>query len=456
MSTIVRARSSHNFLGSQGLYSSLLAEQVDTSLKSPYGNQDVSGFFRELGLEVPVHGLEYSHWEESRSNTAIYATGSVGASAGATVTHTVAAAGKYTYGSVSPYTASNDVTTSLPREKTRLLVGGVQCMVLSVNKSANTYTCAPVDETEIVPAVTAAEKIIDLGTGAEEGSGFPDPIAFRPTEFTGQLTFTKEKMSNTDVAAMESLDITLPDGSKVWTFQNWKQLLQGFNNKVDANMMIGKEVTNPTILAAYPELVSGTGYLPYIETFGFVEDYTSGSLSMTDIDNLIKNAANVGAPTEFTGWGGIDALMEFQDLLVDSSGSGANFSFQTFKGKKEMAINLNYNSVYKGGYTFHVRHLGLFTHPELLGAEDLDYKNTIVFAPTSGTTSGKGGERVPHIRVRCLAKEGGGYQGGYEERFRSGINGNTELDESIETFDITARKGIQAFGQKRHMMLKGS
>lgn len=448
----VKAKLSHNFVGSQAVYDSLLKEDRRDDIFKAFGNDDATFFFKERGKEIGTHSMRYTHREDTRANERIVATGAAGAANGV-VTQTVVTDYRFTYSSVKPYTATNDTTTAIPRKQTLLLYpNGVKGLVHSVNANNYQYDVYPITAGESIPQVTADDIIVNLGVLAEEGSGFPEPIAFRTSEFEGGLSIAKDKMEITDIAHGESTWIRMPDNTWTWTLQNWSKLHRKVKNELEARMLVGSKITNPTLLNLYPEMATSTGYIQYIEDSGYVVNYDPiGGLAMVDFDRSIRKYDQINAPMEMSVFSSTDFNLKVDDLLKDNSG---HVAYATFNNKKELALHLGFKSVTRGSYTYHMKNMPMFNHPEMLGAEGHSYKGSGIIVPSVGHGTNHRGEKVDFLCVRCFESEGGSYQAGWEEKVRGGIDGMNELEESVIMYYITIRKGFEAFGQEHHQLFR--
>lgn len=432
-------RLSMDFIDSVGTYSKFLKANVDMSLHNPYGNDNLPGLMTVLGKQEDVDSLKGSYWEKTKSNSTIHATGSVSGTDGAATNQTVVAADRLEvhYSPVYNHTDLNDTVVQPQMGDMLLYPNGVIGTVLTKPDGSFLYSVAPNDPTEKIPKTIAGDEIVNLGQLTEEGSPSPEPTVLRPTDFNWGISFKKTSVENTDVASVE---VVYPgDGS--WTFANWKQVLEGHQQEVGAEMLVGKEVTNPVVLAVFGNAPSKNGYIPYIKSYGRTYEYDSvGGLTKADLDQYVIESANYLDTKEIGVYGSASFIINAQNLLKELSGSGASFS--SFSNGKEMAVNLNHRSVALGDMTLHLKSLKEFNNNQMLGADGHNYKDTALMIPMN-----EAGSKTNYITV---LNYGGSM--GYEEKLRSGIWGNNELDESIERYTVTTRKGIKFQGQKQHAM----
>ena len=443
MSTTVN-RHSRNFIGAIGTYGIFQKANVDSRLFNPFGD-NMNGLMTIMGREEDVDSVKGTYFEDTRSKVVMHATGSVGASAGATVTQTVVAADRFTYGSADPYTASNDVTVVPPQKHDQLMFSnGVIGTVLTEPDGSFQYNIAPNDVSEIIPAVTADDEVINLGQRTEEGSGSPKPVSSRPTKFEWVINMKKKAFEVTDLASAEAVYIEYK-GEQVWGFRDYEKTLEALNIEHAVEQLVGKQINNPTVLAALPEAPSGQGYIPYIQAHGrdLTYDDTAG-MTKADLDQWAIYNAGVGAPKEYIFAGGEQPILEIQDELKDLSGDASFAIFSPGEDGREIAVNLNFKSLRFGNQTIHLKRLPEFNHSGMLGAKDFIYSRGVIAMPMAVKGSGK-----DYITVLNFNKNGNSNLG-YEEKFMSGIGGNNDLEESIEKYIVTIRKGMKFKGQFLH------
>ena len=445
---VLSTLTSRDFLMATDVYENLIKEQVDTSLFNPYGNNSVNSFFRENAMEEMVTDAEWFHFEEGRANELLVGSCSASASAGDAVTFAVNAASQFTYGEQYPYATTNDRTVFIPRVGTILkFPNGILGRVDSI--SGANLTVEPLLSTESIPATTTSDAVVVGPVTMGEGTGTPDPSAFRYSQFRNSLWIAKDSFEITDLAENVITVIEDEAGSK-WslTMEQWNKILTKFNNELDMLMLTGKKITNGDITDT--SVPSGDGYLPYIENFGYNTSYVKAvGMTMADIDKIGANIAEMGGSSEYSVMGGFTPRTMMFDLLKDEAGDA---SFKTFIKGQEQAVNLDFTALTRSGITYHIKHADIFTNPSLLGAAGHDTKDMLVFMPTTGTTQTAEGRRG-FLKVKCLNKAGVGYNAGYFERLRSGTMSN-ELDEHKSKYDISARKGIDAYGQENHILVK--
>jgi hypothetical protein len=78
----------------------------------------------------------------------------------------------------------------------------------------------------------------------------------------------------------------------------------------------------------------------------------------------------------------------------------AQASYGTFNNSKDMALNLQFQSFNRNGYTFHMKTYDLFNHPQLLGADGFDYPGWGMVIPMDSVRDAKTNESIPSLSVR--------------------------------------------------------
>lgn len=434
-------RLTHNFISATGTYDNFLKAKVDMSLFNPFGTDNMIGLMQTLGKEETADQMTGSWYEDTRSNIAFVAVGSVSGSAGATVTQTVDTGSRFTFGSKLPYTATNSQTVVLPQKGDILMYSnGVQGLVLT-DPSSNAYTVTPLKAAALIPAVTTDDVIINMGQRTEEGSGSPKPLAFRPSEHKWTMSFKKTSVEVTDVGHTETIDLNI-GGKNVWTFKNWEKATENHNLNVGAELLVGETIDNPLALAALKVAPAGTGYIPYVKANGRTNltTTTTGVITEAMFEQFVIENDSINAPKDYCFYGGSRFKLNAQKTLRSLSGEAIYATFGIGEKGKQIAVNLEHNSLEYGGYNMHFKNIQEFNHPGLLGADGFDYSLKAMAIPM--------GVKEDYVSIVNFGRDG--YKFGYNEKIMSGINGENQLDEDIMRYTMKTGKAIKVKGQRLH------
>lgn len=441
-------RHSHNFVGAAGAYGRFLKANVDTTLFNPFGTDTYASVMQELGKVDTASSLKGKYHEDTDSNVPVIGSCSASASAGAATTFTVAAASVSTYGSVDPYTASNDVDVVLPQKGDQIgFANGVIGTVLTVPNASHEFDIAANDPTKVIPATTTSDEVINMGQRTEEGSGSPDAISSLPTEFEWQMNFKKRTFELTDVGSTESVYIKQKDGSYVWGIRDYEKTLEGLNVQHSAEMLVGEQITNPVVLNTLKEAPTGSGYLPYVKTNGNNIGY-SGSLAKANWDSWALSMAGIRGPKSHAVIGGMQQILDSEEELKDLSGDTA---FAMFKNGKKMSLNLQFEDFHFGNYDIYIKHFNEFDHEGMLGAKNFTYKDLAFVMPMKNAGTKPEDDYICMLNFEKEAgPNAGGSRMGYEEKVMLGTGGNNDIEESIDKYIVTIRKALKVKGQRNH------
>lgn len=439
------------FITAQNFFQALKAEERDTHLMSPYGNNRIHTYLESMGLQKKVGNIEYTHAEDTQSTESYSLSLNIAGGAGAVVTVSVEAKSQFEYNR-SFYGDTNPVESIMPRlQEVLVFPGGIEGMVMSVDSSAKTITAMPTQTGEKIPITIASDKVVSIGIYGQEGGGSPEPWTTRMAQFKNYLSISTDAIELTDIAESEKMVIKSSEGIAVgWTLKAyvWRKKLEDFHNKLDARLLIGKKFTNATLTAIIgDDTPSGSGHFSYIDNFGKAFGYTGTGIDITDFDKAVTNIYALGLPRQYSVSGAIGGILNIEDALSDKAGNAAFLKNE--QGGKAQNVNLNIKTLHRGMVEFDLVDFEAMSNPEILGP---DHSDRVILMPTHGKTeSGRGRENYININV-LDGKDG--YTNGYLERMRSGTHGAYVLDEKKSKYDVTAVKGLECYGQKAHMQFK--
>ena len=467
--TFQRTPTVQNYINSQIVdanYSNgLTAEypEVGDMLIRPYGLGYLSSLVSMIGNKNTISNPHYSHAEENRIRDVIVATATAGA-AGAEVTFTVDASKRATISnSASPeYIASGTTDVTMPQKYDVILVpdgsnAWVQCVV-SETTSSNTFKAVPKISGENIPTVTTAVEIPIIGTQFGEGSSEPDAVNPTLTSYTNntQVFRKKAKVSRTAKSTLTWFDnLGENENESGWFYEGVRTQKANLMNDKETTLLVGEGTTNTTAaaLSGLGTAKSTTGLVPFTEANGQREQYTSGSLALTDLESMSKKIFKQRGSTENMLPAGHDFIFEMDNLIRTSEGLKAGGVQYAGMGGEKRAVNLGFDSVNYGGITYHYKPLEVFTSPELLGAEGLTYKNMGLVIPLGNTIAAMDEftddrQEVPNLRINCLRDAEHG-DSEYIEVAYNGLQTNGNDDFVINMLSECGFEGFagQRFGQ---------
>jgi hypothetical protein len=126
------------------------------------------------------------------------------------------------------------------------------------------------------------------------------------------------------------------------------------------------------------------GYIPSIKARGNCYNYAS-TPNIVMFDDIVRILNKSGGSRENFMFYGLSFKLKIDDELVDQFRDGA-ITYGAFNGNQEKAMNLEFKSIQKGGYSFHFKDLDIFSHTEQMGKDGLEYINSAVVMPADDRT----------------------------------------------------------------------
>jgi hypothetical protein len=424
-----------------------LKPNIEELLVQRYGKEllGLSMMMDLFGATKGTDNLQYSHYEMNRVMPKISAT-SPGGAAGAAVTFTLATDSKTAYGSYVPYNTSSTVTTKAlpvrvndilqvkPASGTTVSSGNyIQCIVLSVDKSAGTFSARPVDSTKSIPTIATADEIAIMGNANGEKSTDPESLTYGTEKYTNNLGIIRHLWEVSDIG--NDVKTWYNDGPLRGRFSiRGEQVgFTQFMNMVDLRILTSENINNLSVSEAFDTLGQ-----PIAATKGLIPELTSrannrtyaGAVGFTvsDMEDLVIELDAQKAGDDhlfFTGialGGQIDR--EFRDLFKNGA-----ISYGSFTGDSEKSVNLAFQNFSINGYTFHKRNLAALNDTQTTGAAGYGYKYEGFTIPTRSAKIAGGeemGAMVPTLRKRYLQSATGEsreYRIEYFDGFKSAADG---------------------------------
>lgn len=387
----LRSAASWNYLNSVSLPEGLLKPQVGSSLVRRYGTQSLTGLMQELGLTERVESIIFNHYEEDFIHEVIKVENASAGAANAVVTLTVQSDYRFSISNNnSPYVASGSTTVTMPRVYDIVeFEDGTVAQVTAV--SGNTFNVAPVVSGENIPAVTTSSVIINTGRANVEGGTTPDGIQTQLLSYTNNTMILDDAyvVYEGGAAAITWLDNLGESGNEsYWYLEGINNTKTRFENFCEMTAMTGKKITNTTLAgtSGFGTSKITEGFIPFIENYGNVENYTKNSWSETDLDNLVDELNKYKAAEENMILAGLPLRRQFDTYLRTSAGlTDGGIIYSTLP--EEKAVNLGFKSFTKDGYTFHLKRYDVFTDVKTLGASDnFKYPHLGLVAPLDETS----------------------------------------------------------------------
>lgn len=459
----------------------VLKPDIVPTLIKRYGFQTVMGRFRQLfgAKESLVTQDVFSHWEEDFIHGRIYLDATAGGAAGDPITYNLRAADRVTFGQTTPpYIGSGTTTVGTPFVNAVIqFTNGVEAVVTAVASDFTDFTAYPVDITDSLPTVTDTDTVIIKGTVVKEGAS---PLASRNSrliQFENIIQKSRGDHQITDVAASSFLWFDVPvrnatgmSGSleRVWTHKAFADAYTRHANEVDMALLDGKRITNTalTAVSGFETITKTEGAIHIIESSGNVVDYTSGNMTLADLDNLIASFRRYKAPTDMYVPCGFEFFSDINKLVREGDGADlfaggpGRINFASFSGGMQ-EINLDISRIERLGYRFALDPQGSFDDPETLGNVD-KYGKLGVFIPVGTATRYNSNdpataETVPGLEIVAKQNPDPAKPGAwmYDDFITGSLFGLPTTGDSIANYHIRSYFGLRLAGVNRYGIMRG-
>lgn len=221
-------------------------------------------------------------------------------------------------------------------------------------------------------ALTGAITVLaDFSTRFNKGSeGFKNGRKWTPEVISNYTHTTKEFY---DIAESEMAQISwvqTPAGPKWFNLEMELTSLR-HDNKVELTAIFNERADDnaDSTLAGHDQGMKGA--VQMIEERGNIaNDYIE---TLADLGAVARRVKIEGPCREVTIWGDHTQMLHFSNI---AAGVNASFvggaSYGAFGNKKDMAVYLDFKTIYYAGVTFHFRSWDLLDDPTLMGATSFD------------------------------------------------------------------------------------
>lgn len=448
------AQQNYNFVSAADIVAkSYLPNQVPI-----YGDQLMMTLTENMGGMREVQNIITSHWEDVKIMPSITVTNSAGA-AGGTVTCTLVTTSPnaqiFSETQHDPYVALAAFNAGLPVKEGDHIIfkassnpvnasTNIQGRVMSVNKSAATFTVAPLKVADSIPANTAAQVFI-AGNSYGEGTAQPDSFTVLPEEKFFNLQIFKH---NFECTGTES-EVKTYFGTS-YRIRGEEDAYKVFLNKVELGLITGEEYDNPAISSQQNPISMTKGVIPSIlEDGGYVQGYsTVTGYGINEFEALAENfdKETFAATTKYQMEAGINLSFAIDRSMADFYQNGANI-YDNFGGAAAQAAALNYNKIVRGNYTFMKRTYNPFNNSQMFGTTGYSYNQESMVLPMEGGNDSKTGAYIPAMSILYLKNRG---------KEVSAYDGFKQSNDGQDIFQVRyrAHRGIEMFGLNRYAYIQ--
>tara|TARA_B100000963_G_scaffold52815_1_gene40910 strand:+ start:11478 stop:12899 length:1422 start_codon:yes stop_codon:yes gene_type:complete len=416
---------------SLGDLASVLAPDVRKDLVKTFGNQGISGLLELMGAVKAVGtNDEVTYFEETRLHPIQAVTLPAEVAAGKTQlipdNAVINDGGNY---------ADADILKVREGDLVIHPVDKIVCIVTAATASTGAFTIANFADANLTAIPAGAKEFPIIGNMYAQGTDQPGRfIESNIVKRTNPFAIVKETYQVSGSAATNIGYIDVGGGDYRWYIKGEMDARQRFLDARELTMLFGKKMAN----ASGPSGIDGTeGYFSAIAERG-ITTATAGDLdNITELDTLIALLDKQGAAPEYAAMLNSAVFASFNNMPsragVDPSQSltsGVAANFGAFQNNQDLAINLGFQSFARGGYTFHLKKMGLLNNPNLLGnaAGEGIVKGCLV--PLTTVADPMTGHRAPALEMNYKAANG------YNREMEHWVTGGGVLGFTNDTSDI--------------------
>lgn len=354
----------------------LLTPQYYKEYVEKYGNEDFTWWLATYGGMEDVLNREY-FWFENRGKliTGIQTSGDVAASAGATITLTLASGYHYNSGTQAPIRA---------KETVRVASTNVEGEILAITGTTAfgwTFTVRPKISTQ---SLASSGSSSFLSTDALLFGGYMDvgeasssiaPMIQLDEKYTNTITEMRETWTASDLA--EATDVyytggfsgSVPAGGSQagYSLFTKKGLIKSnvrFRDQVELKLMRGDIVNNTGLTSTTS--VGSEGIIPKILADGETVGYNPGNLDIAKLHQITRIMDVNGCANQCMWLQDIFQRQDFSDGLFNAFPAGA-FVWGQNERSEEAQINYGVKSISIDGYTLGVKKYRLFNSEFMTG-----------------------------------------------------------------------------------------
>jgi len=223
-----------------------------------------------------------------------------------------------------------------------------------------------------------------------------------------QIIKSFSDINESDMASMSWLEAPQFPGGEAWYSVDFARTLDKYDNTLEMTHCFHKRLASDSAAAIAGKARGMKGIVPQVEERGNIgNEYITTLAHLSEIAKRIKQQ---GGSTSYTVWHDHTQGAYFRTML---SGLNAHYStganFGTFQNDKDMALKLDFKSVYIDGITFHFTPWDILDDTSLLGAANfVDTSIAALFVPSGdmsvlvdGNTYSK-----PYLSIRYRRKGG--------------------------------------------------
>jgi hypothetical protein len=394
----------------------LLTPQYYKQYTEKYGNEDFTWWLAaQAGMEEVKN--QNFFWFENRGKLmqGVTNASTVSASAGATVTLTLAAASHYNSGTQSPLRVGETV---------RIASSNVEGKILTINSAtanAFTFTVRPLQSTQAFASAGAVsclanEVLLFAGdTEAGEASTQVNPLIHLDQRYNNNITEIRDGWSNTDLAQMADTYYEYPvssdmaqNGATAFTYKGMYKTLVRFKNNVENKLMRGDSQTNTGLNTS----VGSQGIIPKVVADGETVGYTAGNLDIAKLHEITRIMDVNGCAKQAAWLSDIYQRQDFSDGIFAAFPAGA-FVWGQGEKSQEASVAYGFKEIDIDGYKLQVKKYSQFNTEVTTGLTPTDdyFRNFGLIYPMGETKDSRTAATYKNITIMYQQPPQGGTVG---------------------------------------------
>jgi len=380
----------------------LLTPQYYKNYVEKYGSEDFTWWLSTYAGMEEVKNRDF-FWFENRGKliTGIQAAANVsGATAGSTITVTLAAGYHYNSGTQAPLR---------PGETVRVASTNVEGQILAITgttANAFTFTVRPKISTQSLSSAGASNTFLATDVfifggimDAGEASTSNQPMIQLDEKYTNTITEMRETFTATDLAEMTEVYYTggftgdvpaggAQAGTSLFTLKGLVKSNVRFKDDVEMKLMRGNIVNNTGLSTSTS--VGSEGIIPKVLADGETVGYTAGNLDIAKIHEITRIMDVNGCTSENMWLQDIYQNQNFSDGLFAAYPAGA-WVWGSNEKSEEAAISYGCKSIAIDGYHFKVKKYRPFNSEYLTGVTPTTdfFRNFGMICPQGETRDAK-------------------------------------------------------------------
>lgn len=469
----VKAASEYNYLNSLSLANGLHKPDQSSDYVRRFGRQDATGLIDLMGNKKVATNIQFSHYEQERIHAVVRLAASAATASGSGLTLTGTAASDYTYtaSGQSPYPTTDTFNYNVLQANDVIEVNGFEMLVTAVN--GNAFSAISYDSSATRPVIETTDDIIVKGSAFPEGSSNGGSSRNgRVISYTNYLQIHRRvhRVTGTEAGVKTWIEVEGKDGKKgyFWYLQGIADEYDRFMNEREAMLLTGEDFQDNLAGMAgigsasygdFDTITKTRGMIPQISADGTVEAYTSGSLSLTDLENVVKALQKNRGSKENMLYCGHNLKLDWDALVrEDANLKNGGIQFAAFQGVDLQSVNYDIDEVQYGGFKFATKVLDIFSDPNLLGYAGGIYGELGIVVPlddvvTYNSMNTASSAVVPSVQLRYLEGDNGSRE--YME-WVTGVGGGA-MNQNTDYFDVNflAHVGLELSAINRMALFVG-